>query len=400
MEEPNANAPRREGRSVAIRSLPLVVLMAIALLFVLRVARGLLIPITIAFILQALFTPLVQFFARRRVPQGVSAAMIVGAMLCLLGTTAYYLRTPAQEWLEELPSRLYELERKLRGWKGSVADVRRATEQVEQLTTLEEDGGQLAVKLPEATSLLSTLVEQASTFVTSAAIALTLLFLLLAHEGAFLRNMVRILPRFEGKKLATRIVRGFQDQISEYLRTITLISLFLGLVVGLAMWAIGMPSPVLWGVMATLLNYVPYVGTAVGFLIVAFVALLTFDSPARAVVAPLTFLALTALEGGLITPAIIGRQLLLSPAVVLVWLVLWGWLWGIAGILLAVPLLMAVKILCEQIPALKPVGVLLSRGNSPPRGIRRQGAVRKRKLEQGRMQNPRATAGAPPRVGS
>lgn len=114
MEEPNATAPRREGRSIAIRSLPLVVLMAIALLFVLRVARGLLIPITIAFILQALFTPLVQFFARRRIPQGMSAAVIVGAMLCLLGTATYYLRRPAQEWLEELPSRSYDLERKLR----------------------------------------------------------------------------------------------------------------------------------------------------------------------------------------------------------------------------------------------------------------------------------------------
>ena len=351
-----------ERRIVAVQSVPLAILTVLALLVVCHTASEILIPVTIAFVLQALFAPLVQLGSRHRVPQWASAGAIVFSLMCAVGAAVYHLAEPAAEWLQEIPRTAYHLETKLEAWKGSVEEVKRATEEVEKLTNMESEAG-LAVSVDDGESLMSTMFERASSIAVSTGLVLTLLFLLLAADGAFHRNLVRILQRPKDKRRATLIVTGFQREISEYLRTITIINAFLGLAIGLSMWALGMPSPVLWGVMAALSNYIPYVGVAVGTVIVGLVALLTFETAGQAVLVPLAYAGCSILEGGLVTPAIIGRKLVLSPAAVLLWLVLWGWLWGIAGALLAVPLLMAVKILCEQIPSLAPIGILLSRGD-------------------------------------
>ena len=350
--------PGRAARHPA--SLPTIVLMILAVGYTCVVAKSVLIPIAVAFILQALFAPLIQTARRRSVPQPVAAGVVVAGILGVLALSVTYLSEPAARWLEELPRTAARASHKLESWRGSMEEVRRATEEVEELTELGEPDAVLAV-VEDEPGLLSTAIDEASSFLMSSVLTLTLLFLLLAHDGSFLRNLVEILPSLTQKKRAARIVLGFQAGISEYLRTVTLINLTLGTVLGLVFWGLGMPNPVLWGCMAAMLNYVPYLGTGVGIVTVGLVALLSFESSTYALLPPLSYLICSGLEGGVITPAIIGRTLLLSPAVILVWLVLWGWLWGIPGALIAVPLLMAVKILCEQVPSLQPVATMLSR---------------------------------------
>ncbi|HEY3176930.1 MAG TPA: AI-2E family transporter [Candidatus Polarisedimenticolia bacterium] len=154
-------------------------------------------------------------------------------------------------------------------------------------------------------------------------------------------------------------MRRIQNQISAYLLTITSINAVLGLVVGLIMYATGMPNPVLWGVMAGVLTFVPYLGAASGVGVVAIVAVVSFDSLSRAILPPFLYAIAAVLEGMIITPMVLGHRLTLSPVAILVWLVLLNWLWGIPGAVIAVPILVMVKILCDNVPSLQSIGKLL-----------------------------------------
>jgi predicted PurR-regulated permease PerM len=192
-------------------------------------------------------------------------------------------------------------------------------------------------------------------------IATALLFFLLASDDNLLRQAVTILPQLRDKKRLVEIVRDVEDDVSYYLLTITVINIGLGVAIGAAMWLLGMPNPYLWGAMAAVLNFIPLIGALLGVGIVGLVALLTFSTTAAMLLPPIIYLLLTSLEGQLVTPAVVARRLSLNPVVVFLALISWTWLWGIAGALLAVPLLATFKICCDHIEALKPVGVLLAR---------------------------------------
>jgi predicted PurR-regulated permease PerM len=152
-----------------------------------------------------------------------------------------------------------------------------------------------------------------------------------------------------------------EEHISKYLVTMTLINVGLGVAVGGAMRLADMPNPVLWGVTAAVLNFVPYLGPVVTLGMIALVSLLTFEDLGRAFVAPGLYLGLNALEGYLVTPMLLGRRLLLNPVVIFLGIIFWGWLWGIPGALLAVPILVTFKIFCDHIGPLSPIGECLGR---------------------------------------
>jgi predicted PurR-regulated permease PerM len=187
-----------------------------------------------------------------------------------------------------------------------------------------------------------------------------LLLFLLASQDSFLRSLVRVLPRLREKKLAVEVLRGIEREISRYLMTITLINLGLGAAIGVAMQLLGLPNPYLWGAMAALFNFIPYVGAICGAAIVGLVALLQDGVEAYALAVPATYLALSGIEGMLVTPAIVGRRLRLRPVVVFLGVLAWGWLWGIAGALLAIPMLVVLNILCRHVEPLQPLGEFLS----------------------------------------
>jgi predicted PurR-regulated permease PerM len=132
-----------------------------------------------------------------------------------------------------------------------------------------------------------------------------------------------------------------------------------GAIVAGMMFATGMPNPILWGAMAGLLNYIPFLGHTVSAIVIALVAVLSLPDFATALIPPGIFIVIAALEGNVITPMIVARRLTLNPVAVVVALLIWGWMWGIIGMLLAVPVLVVVKIACDQIEPLKPVGEFL-----------------------------------------
>ena len=213
--------------------------------------------------------------------------------------------------------------------------------------------------MPRTTTLREMLFNETSRFAIGAGTTLVLLYFMLAMGDKFLRRLVAALPDFRTKKQVVEIAHQLQSDMSHYLLTVSAINVAFGAVVAVAMFAAGMPNALLWGVMAGILNYVPFLGHTVSAIVIAVVALLSFPELGIALIPPGLFIVIAALEGNVITPMILARRLTLNPVAVVAALLIWGWMWGIVGLLLAVPLLVVAKIACDKIEPLHPVGEFL-----------------------------------------
>jgi predicted PurR-regulated permease PerM len=168
------------------------------------------------------------------------------------------------------------------------------------------------------------------------------------------------MPKLADKKRAVSIATEIEGQVSRYLFTQTAINIGLGLAVGTTVGFLGLRNPIMWGVMVALLNFVPYLGALTGIVCITLGAVLSFDSFSYALVFPAVYLGFATLEGNFITPWIMGRSLTLNPVMILLSLTFWGWMWGIVGVILAVPILAAFKIFCAHVEPLEPVAEFLS----------------------------------------
>lgn len=348
---------------VDIRSIALSGIFVLLVFYTLYFARDFFLPVVLALLLTFLLAPVVRGLRRLRVPESIAAGLVI---LALLGGTVYgiySLSGPAADWVERAPQGMRRVERRIRDLQRPVEEVRQAAEQVEERVEQIAGGRRQRPREVqiEGRTLTSVVLSQTQAFLAGAVVMIILLFFLLASGDLFLRKLVRVLPRLSDKKAAIEIARATEAHISRYLTTITLINAGLGVAVGVAMRLAGMPNPVLWGVAAGLLNFVPYLGPLVAAGMIALVSLLTFEDVGRALVAPGIYLGLNALEGYLFTPLLLGRTLLLNPVVIFLGIIFWGWLWGIPGALLAVPILGTFKIFCDHIEPLAPIGEFLGR---------------------------------------
>ena len=373
-ERPDAEdeeLPRPDIRKLArlwegpidVRSLALTGTFVLLLFYTLYFAKTFFLPIFLATLLNFLLGPAVRGLKRVGIPQAVGSAFVILAGLGVVGYGVYRLSGPAANWVEKAPDGLRRAELRVREIQQPVEDVRQAAQEVEEQVD-RITGGQRPrtqeVKVEEGT-IAGALLSRTQSFLAGALIMLILLYFLLASGDLFLRKLVRVLPTLSDKKRAIEIARETERHVSAYLATVTLINVGLGVAVAVAMHFVGMPNPVLWGVTAGLLNYVPYLGPIVTAGVLTLVSVLTFEGLGRALVAPAIYLVINGLEGYLVTPTLLGRRLTLNPVVIFVGLIFWGWLWGIPGALLAVPILATFKIVCDHIEPLAPIGEFLGR---------------------------------------
>lgn len=174
-----------------------------------------------------------------------------------------------------------------------------------------------------------------------------------------LRKIVQASPRLADRKRAVDIAQEMEQQISSYLLVTTLINVSMGAVVAVALWMMGMPNPVLWGVTAAVTNFIPYLGGLICTVVIALAAILAFDDIWKAMMVPAVFFLINSLEGYVITPMIMGRRFTLDPALLFVGLLFWWFVWGTPGALLAVPMMAAFKIFCERVESLQPIAAFL-----------------------------------------
>jgi predicted PurR-regulated permease PerM len=196
--------------------------------------------------------------------------------------------------------------------------------------------------------------------IVSAGATLVLLFFVLASGDLFMRKLVRVLPTLEDKKTAVAVARTIQSAMARYLFTITCINIAVGAIIAIAMQLLGMPNPLLWGVMVALFKYVPYIGPAASGTVLTVVAFLTFEDVGDVLLVPLVFFTIDTIEGQFVTPYLTGRSLTLNPVMIFLSMLLWGWIWGVIGTLMAVPILMTLKIFCDHIASLQPLGEFVS----------------------------------------
>jgi predicted PurR-regulated permease PerM len=354
-------APVRAGRTTLLRLVwyGILALAVMAGFYTLYFARAIFIPIALAVLLNILLGDFVRRLARIGVTEAVGAAFVLALFVGGTGLAVYQLSGPAAGWIEGAPFNLWKIQEKLRPVKETVEEVKRTTKQVEQMTESEGEGEtKVVVKGP---SLTDSFLSNAGRVASTIGITIVLLYFMLASGDLFLRKLVRVLPTFQDKKRAVEIARQAESDVSRYLVTITLVNMGLGAATALAMALLGMPNPVLWGALAAVNNFIPYLGSLVTVGVLTVVAAVSFDTLGQIVAPPLIFFALTTFEGQFLTPMLLGKRLTLNPVVIFLALLIWGWLWGIPGVLMAVPLLAAFKILCDHVPSLAAVGEFLGR---------------------------------------
>jgi predicted PurR-regulated permease PerM len=343
-----------------MRSLILTGLFILSVMYTLYLARAIFIPISFALILSLLLAPVVGFLRRLHIREEIGAAMVLVLFLAFLSASVYHFYQPATEWVERAPQAFRKIEDKLRVIKEPIEKMGEATKSVEQITEVEvkTENNTIQVKKP---GLFNNLIYQTWEFLFGLATMLILLYFLLASGDLFLRKVINVLPKLVNKKQAVEIARHIERDISNYLYTIVIINICLGALVGSAMYILEMPNPFLWGVMAGLLNFILYLGPTVGITIVALVAAITFDNPYKIMLPPLAYLVIDVLEGNFITPMIVGKRLLINPVVIFLALLFWGWLWGIPGALIAVPIVVIFKIICDNVKSLAAIGEFLGK---------------------------------------
>lgn len=336
----------------------ILLLMGFATLYV---AKDLVLPVALGIMLALTLSPLVRLISRTGLPMSVSAALVALSTAALVVLGIVLLSGTVSSWFDDIPRISAEMKFKLRDLAQTLQAVKEASEQVENVTSggaaTTQEAQKVVVQQP---GLVTAAVSNLAGFSTSLLVGLVLALFLLSSGNMFYDKIVESLPRLSDKKRALRIIHDIEQRMSYYLLAITAINAALGLLIGIAMYLIGVPYPLVWGLVAFGLNYLPYLGGAVGTLGVAAFSLVSFDSLSYALVAPAVYFTLTSLEAQFITPVLLGIRMQMNTVSVFLSVIFWGWLWGIPGALIAVPILAVVKTVCDHIEGLSTFGNFLS----------------------------------------
>jgi predicted PurR-regulated permease PerM len=337
---------RRRVRRLRSLRVPLLILMLLAIATTLVVARSLFIPLVLAGFSALGLNPIVAALHRIYVPRAVGSLVVMIALAAALSGSVVALSAPAAAWLKDAPTAMRDVGYKVKRLTRPITRVSHAASQ-----SLAGVVGPPPATPPPATGFsVDKLVQSAPGIAVAVLTVALLVFFFLSYGRNVAAHLVTAMPGFSYRRVALGLIRGIQEEFSRYLLTVTLINIALGLITAAILWALNMPDPLLWGGLVTLLNYMPYVGAVTNTLLLLAVGLLNFNDPLHALAPAACFAVLAALEGNVITPMIMGRRMRLSPLAILVWLLLWGWMWGIPGALLAVPMLTCLKLITEWLP--------------------------------------------------
>jgi predicted PurR-regulated permease PerM len=375
------------------QSVALTIIATLAIIYTASAAQAILFPITLAILFALTLRPIVRFADRRGVSPLVTTLALMFFVVAAIAAGMMMMVEPAQTWIHEAPKRMEVVGQKLSSFRDGINELYSVSERLENLAsggslkaeddetedpqalsaivgknageqepaTAEKSPEPIPVELKQPRLLANlSVLNSAGNMAGMIGIALIVGFFLLLEGDTLLNNILNITPRWTDKKNTVQLVYKLEDGVSKYLLTVSLINIALGVAVAIAMWLLGVPNAMLWGVLATLLNFIPFLGALLGVVIIFLVSVFSFDSLGYALVPPSVFLILTTIEGNFITPSLVGRSVSVNSVAVLLSLILWGWLWGIGGAFVGVPLLIIFKLICDQFERTAPIGALLS----------------------------------------
>ncbi|SJM28341.1 AI-2E family transporter [Mesorhizobium delmotii] len=352
--------PRVEARADMhlIRSL-LVGIFILMAIYALSFARAFFMPVILAFLLALTLTPIVRFLRKHGMPNVISATLLVVLSVSTLAVAGYLLSGPVIDLINNTSVIGQQLTERLAQLRRPFERIMEISRQIEGLTQTSQGPGVQRVAMAQ-----SGLLPQAASNLLSAGTSLIIVFVLslflLASGTMFYEKIVESFPSLSEKKRALRVVYDVEREISHYLLTVAVINTCLGVVIGLGLWALGMPNPQVWGAAAALLNFLPYIGALITITLVTIIALISFDSISNALLAPAFVLLCDTVEGQFVTPTVVGRRLEINAVAILIAIAFWSWLWGFVGALMAVPLLVVIKVFCDHFDGLSHVGNFLA----------------------------------------
>lgn len=311
----------------------------VALPFALRAGAEFFLPVTAALVIAIALVPALEWLERRRVPSGLAAFLCLMLFLLIANAAIAAIIFPASEWVKMLPERMERVRATLAPIIEAFSDfdafISNMTHEFSRGPGL---GGQ-TVTVETPNSLLSIIATSAPFAIIQMFFATLVIYFFLAGWTKMRRRTITTRASFDGAMTTARVIQQVVDATSTYLATITIVNLCLGLTVALILWWIGMESPLMWGGIVAVTNYIPYLGPIVAALLLGVGGLMVFDEPWRAMLPSLIFIVLHLVEANIITPTVVGRKLTINPLMILLALSFWAWVWGTTGALLAVPLL-------------------------------------------------------------
>lgn len=330
----------RPGKSPA-----LIVIALLGVFYTLYLAQGIILPILVGAFFALFLSPMVRFFSRFGIPKLASSAVILAVALTGLTYLVILLVEPASDWMGRFPLLGDRLQAEIEKPDSALNTITQTVIPSEQS---EEQSVQAVVDTTLKT-VFRVLAESALTFSIQLAITVVATYFFLGFGEELLRNVVKAQETFSQKKLTVVMFETTRDDISYYVLVISVINVSLGLATAGLMSILGVEDALLWGVLACLLNYAPYVGPAILMGILMFVGFVQFESFSQGLIPAGAFLVLNILEGQFITPSLLGRRFNINPLLVVLWMFFWSWMWGAVGLLIAIPMLMCLKIMARHL---------------------------------------------------
>ena len=377
---------RPEKRERAVPGWAIIGVFLILLFHFVTAASAFLMPVSLGILLFFVFVPFRRLMDRLGIGATVTAAIVTLGMVALVAVLGYFISGPLSDIVDDSDQIADRLELRLDSLRESFKPLEKAAAKIEEMTGGNDqpapppeaiDAAAEVVAPPEGDqpirvevnteqgSTLQAVMEAGPSVMGQIVFTLFLLFFLLASGDLMYLKIVQSFDTMKEKRAAYMALREIESALGSYLGAITLINAALAVCVGIAMWIWGMPQPLLWGVAAFILNFIPYLGAVTGVAASFIVALITFSDIYTPFMVAATYLGLTSIEGQLVTPYFVSRKLQLNTVVVFVTVALWAWLWSVLGMVVAVPMLVVMKVLADHIPGLDKFGNFLA-GEDPP----------------------------------
>ncbi|HEX6662008.1 MAG TPA: AI-2E family transporter [Sphingomicrobium sp.] len=350
VEDDSAEEARMLAETISVKrdrllaSLTLIagVGLVVALPFVLRSGAEFFMPVTAALVVAIALVPLLEWFERRGVPSRLASALCVIVFLVIAIFAIASIVIPATDWVEQVPRRIPKVRAALEPVFDLYKNLDRFIDRIVSQIAVTQERTR-AVRIEEPNSMLGLLTSSAPHLLIQLFFSLLVIFFFLAGWTAMRKKTIVSRGSFEGALTTARVIQQVVDATSTYLGTITLINIGLGALTAAILWKLGMPSPVMWGGIVAVLNYIPYLGPIASALFLFLGGLMTYPDVWTALMPPAAFVSLHLIEANFFTPMVVGKRLTISPLAILVSLSFWAWVWGTTGALLAVPLLIIIK---------------------------------------------------------
>lgn len=350
--------------AAGVRSVTLTVLTVIAVVWALYVAQTLIVPLLIGIIISLVLSPLVEGMRRARVPRPAGATIVLVLLITLVAGVGRQLSVPAADLAADLPRVARQVRQALVrttvARESAVANLQEAADELSTASAAPDRTGAQPVRMVEPPTPLREYVLTGTGIAAQVLLVVFLVFFLLSTGDLYKRKFVKLTgPSLTRKKITVQIIDEIKEQIGVYLRTLVVVSSIVGIATWLSYMAVGMPNAAVWGLLAAIANVVPYIGPTLVAGAASVMAFSHFGNIGQALLVGGIQLVITSLEGFLLTPHLMSRSARMNPVAMFVGLLFWGWLWGAWGVVLGVPLLMAIKVIADRVEDLQAVGELL-----------------------------------------